>query len=57
MISLSPFTDTAGEESNYELAPLFYHISNSSREAIPDAERFAIRINSNRSGEETIFLY
>lgn len=43
-----------GAESRYEIPPLFYRLSGTFREANPDIERFAIRINPNRSGEETV---
>ncbi|MCW9585165.1 aminotransferase class I/II-fold pyridoxal phosphate-dependent enzyme [Klebsiella pasteurii] len=43
-----------GAESKYEIPPLFYRLSGTFREANPGIERYAIRINPNRSGEETV---
>lgn len=43
-----------GAESKYEIPPLFYRLSGTFREARPGIERYAIRINPNRSGEETV---
>lgn len=43
-----------GAESKYEIPPLFYRLSGTFREANPGAEHDTIRINPNRSGEETV---
>lgn len=43
-----------GAESKYEIPPLFYRLSGTFREANPGIERYTIRINPNRSGEETV---
>ena len=43
-----------GAESKYEIPPLFYRLSGTFRQANPQLEHCAIRINPNRSGEETI---
>lgn len=43
-----------GAESKYELPPLFYRLSGTFREASPGLEEYAIRINPNRSGEQTV---
>lgn len=43
-----------GAESKYEIPPLFYRLSGTFREADPDMGDYAIRINPNRSGEETV---
>lgn len=43
-----------GAESRYEIPPLFYRLSGTFREAYPDTANFMIRINPNRSGEQTI---
>lgn len=43
-----------GAESKYEIPPLFYRLSGTFREARPELEQTAIRINPNRSGEETV---
>lgn len=43
-----------GAESKYEVPPLFYRLSGTFREAMPGLEKTAIRINPNRSGEETV---
>lgn len=43
-----------GAESKYEIPPLFYRLSGTFREAAPGLEQYAIRINPNRSGEETV---
>ena len=43
-----------GAESKYEIPPLFYRLSGTFREAKPELEPAAIRINPNRSGEETV---
>lgn len=43
-----------GAESKYEIPPLFYRLSGTFREAEPGSERFTIRINPNRSGDETV---
>lgn len=43
-----------GAESKYEVPPLFYRLSGTFREAHPGAEYDTIRINPNRSGEETV---
>lgn len=43
-----------GAESKYEIPPLFYRLSGTFREASPGRENYAIRINPNRSGEETV---
>ncbi|MQJ03807.1 hypothetical protein EIZ82_09940 [Escherichia coli] len=41
-------------ESKYEIPPLFYRLSGTFRQANPQSEHCAIRINPNRSGEETV---
>ena len=43
-----------GAESKYEIPPLFYRLSGTFRQANPQLEHCAIRINPNRGGEETI---
>lgn len=43
-----------GAESKYEIPPLFYRLSGTFRQANPQLEHCAIRINPNRSGEETV---
>lgn len=43
-----------GAESKYEIPPLFYRLSGTFRQANPQSEHCAIRINPNRSGEETV---
>ncbi|EJD6490800.1 hypothetical protein M0L06_RS11770 [Citrobacter koseri] len=43
-----------GAESKYEIPPLFYRLSGTFRAARPGLARYAIRINPNRSGEETV---
>ncbi|ECN5336800.1 aminotransferase class I/II-fold pyridoxal phosphate-dependent enzyme [Salmonella enterica] len=43
-----------GAESKYEIPPLFYRLSGTFREANPGLGDYAIRINPNRSGEETV---
>lgn len=43
-----------GAESKYEIPPLFYRLSGTFREANPSLGDYAIRINPNRSGEETV---
>ena len=43
-----------GAESKYEIPPLFYRLSGTFREADPALGRYMIRINPNRSGEETV---
>ncbi|MGX2823447.1 hypothetical protein ACWJNU_20940, partial [Escherichia coli] len=43
-----------GAESKYEIPPLFYRLSGTFRQANPQLEHYAIRINPNRSGEETV---
>jgi len=43
-----------GAESKYEIPPLFYRLSGTFREANPLLGDYAIRINPNRSGEETV---
>jgi hypothetical protein len=43
-----------GAESRYEIPPLFYRLSGTFRAANPELEHTAIRINPNRSGEETV---
>ncbi|POT55395.1 aminotransferase [Citrobacter amalonaticus] len=43
-----------GAESKYEIPPLFYRLSGTFREASPGLADYAIRINPNRSGEETV---
>ena len=43
-----------GAESKYDIPPLFYRLSDTFREAIPESEPYTIRINPNRSGEDTI---
>ncbi|ECG8589766.1 aminotransferase class I/II-fold pyridoxal phosphate-dependent enzyme [Salmonella enterica subsp. salamae] len=43
-----------GAESKYEIPPLFYRLSGTFREARAGLERYAIRINPNRSGEDTV---
>ena len=43
-----------GAESKYEIPPLFYRLSGTFREANPQLSEYAIRINPNRSGEETV---
>ncbi|MCC7965196.1 aminotransferase, partial [Escherichia coli] len=40
--------------SKYEIPPLFYRLSGTFRQANPQLEHCAIRINPNRGGEETI---
>ncbi|HBM2348363.1 TPA: aminotransferase, partial [Salmonella enterica subsp. enterica] len=40
--------------SKYEIPPLFYRLSGTFRQANPQLEHYAIRINPNRSGEETV---
>lgn len=42
-----------GAESKYEIPPLFYRLSERFA-ANPQSEHCAIRINPNRSGEETV---
>jgi hypothetical protein len=39
---------------NMKYRRLFYRLSGTFREANPGIERYAIRINPNRSGEETV---
>lgn len=43
-----------GAESKYDVSPLFYRLSGTFREASPGSERYTIRINPNRSGEDTV---
>ncbi|ENL0081836.1 aminotransferase class I/II-fold pyridoxal phosphate-dependent enzyme [Citrobacter freundii] len=43
-----------GAESKYEIPPLFYRLSGTFREANPELSDYAIRINPNRSGEDTV---
>ena len=43
-----------GAESKYEIPPLFYRLSGTFRQANPQSEHCAIRINPNRNGEETV---
>ncbi|MEY0732707.1 YhfX family PLP-dependent enzyme [Escherichia coli] len=43
-----------GAESKYEIPPLFYRLSGTFRQANPQSEHCAIRINPNRSGEDTV---
>ena len=43
-----------GAESKYEIPPLFYRLSGTFRETNPLLGDYAIRINPNRSGEETV---
>lgn len=43
-----------GAESRYEIPPLFYRLSGTFRAANPELEHTAIRINPNRSGEDTV---
>ncbi|GHL47426.1 hypothetical protein ECZU29_22760 [Escherichia coli] len=43
-----------GAESKYEIPPLFYRLSGTFRQVNPQLEHYAIRINPNRSGEETV---
>lgn len=43
-----------GAESKYEIPPLFYRLSGTFREANPLLGDYAIRINPNRSGEDTV---
>ena len=43
-----------GAESKYEIPPLFYRLSGTFREVRPELAQAAIRINPNRSGEETV---
>lgn len=43
-----------GAESKYEIPPLFYRLSGTFREANPELSNYAIRINPNRSGEDTV---
>ncbi len=43
-----------GAESKYEIPPLFYRLSGTFRRANPQSEYCTIRINPNRSGEETV---
>ena len=43
-----------GAESKYEIPPLFYRLSGTFRQANPQSEHCVIRINPNRSGEETV---
>lgn len=43
-----------GAESKYEIPPLFYRLSGTFREANPSLGDYAIRINPNRSGEQTV---
>ncbi|RJT20844.1 aminotransferase class V-fold PLP-dependent enzyme [Buttiauxella izardii] len=43
-----------GAESKYEIPPLFYRVSGTFRESDPTLEQRMIRINPNRSGEETV---
>lgn len=43
-----------GAESRYEIPPLFYRLSGTFRKAHPELEHYAIRINPNRSGEDTV---
>lgn len=45
-----------GAESKYEIPPLFYRLSGTFRQANPQSEHCAIRINPNRSGEEPLFI-
>lgn len=43
-----------GAESKYEIPPLFYRLSGTFRAANPELGDYAIRINPNRSGEDTV---
>lgn len=43
-----------GAESKYELVPMFYRLSKTMRDAIPDAETHWIRINPMRGGKDTV---
>ena len=43
-----------GAESKYEIPPLFYRLSGTFRAANPELGDYAIRINPNRCGENTV---
>lgn len=43
-----------GEESRYEVGPLFYRLSSNFLEADPELEDYCFRVNPFRSGPETI---
>lgn len=43
-----------GAESQYEFVPMFYRVSSTFKEAIPNVEENTIRINPMRSGADTI---
>ena len=51
---LGALPNPVGAESKYEFVPLFYRLSGTFRKSDPSLEKRVIRINPNRSGEETI---